>query len=492
MTAVVALLVIGPLLAAALGLVVRAVPRLRDLITLGTLAVATVAAAWLLWSVRGDGTVVVFVGGWGPELGITLVADLFAALVLVVTTATILLVEVFAVGQRRTPAGADPSMVGPVLLVLAGGVALAVLSGDLFSIFVAFELILVASYVLLTHQGRAGQVRSGMTYVTINLFASTLFLFGVAFTYAATGPVNLALLAERVPELPDATRAGIGLWFLVVFGTKAAIFPLFSWLPDSYPTAPTTITAVFAGLLTKIGVYVMIRFFTLTSMEALGPVLLTLAGITMLVGVAGALAQDDVKRILSFHVVSQIGYMLMGLGLFTVAGVAGAVLFLVHQIPVKTVLFLVGGLVEDDQGTSALGRVAGLVHRRPAVALLFALPALSLAGLPPFSGFVAKLALIEAGVAVTATAIVAVALVGSLLTLLSMSKIWLGAFWGAPTGPSLPVSPTSSVRTMVGATAVTVAVTLGIAVWAGPLWDMSERVATELVDRTPYIDEVLG
>ena len=339
-----------------------------------------------------------------------------------------------------------------------------------------------------------------LAYCAIGVFALsnvdfdlwTLFLFGVAFTYAATGTVNLALLAERVPELPDATRAGIGLWFLVVFGTKAAIFPLFSWLPDSYPTAPTTITAVFAGLLTKIGVYVMIRFFTLTSMEALGPVLLTLAGITMLVGVAGALAQDDVKRILSFHVVSQIGYMLMGLGLFTVAGVAGAVLFLVHQIPVKTVLFLVGGLVEDDQGTSALGRVAGLVHRRPAVALLFALPALSLAGLPPFSGFVAKLALIEAGVAVTATAIVAVALVGSLLTLLSMSKIWLGAFWGAPTGPSLPVSPTSSVRTMVGATAVTVAVTLGIAVWAGPLWDMSERVATELVDRTPYIDEVLG
>ena len=151
--------------------------------------------------------------------------------------------------------------------MLTSGVALAVLTGDLFTLFVAFELILVASYVLLTHQGRRAQVRSGMTYVVINLFASSLFLLGVAYVYTATGTVNLALLAERVPDLTGATQAGIGLWFLVVFGTKAAMFPLFSWLPDSYPTAPTTITAVFAGLLTKIGVYVLIRFHALTGQE---------------------------------------------------------------------------------------------------------------------------------------------------------------------------------------------------------------------------------
>lgn len=491
MTAV-GLVVVVPLFAAAAALALRRVGWARDAIVVSTLAGATALAGWLLATVESEGTIVVRVGGWRPELGITLVADLFAVLVLVVAMGTILLVELFAIGQRRTLAGANPEVVGPVLLVLTSGVALSILTGDVFTLFVAFELILVASYVLLTHQGRSGQVRSGMTYVVINLFASTLFLLGVAFLYAATGTVNLALLAERIPELPEATRTAIGLWFLVVFGTKAAMFPLFSWLPDSYPTAPTTITAVFAGLLTKIGVYVLIRFHTLTAMDDLGPLILVLAGATMIVGVAGALAQENVKRILSFHVVSQIGYMLMGLGLFSVAGVAGAIIFLVHQIPVKTVLFLVGGLIEDDQGTSTLSRVNGLATSAPLIGVLFALPALSLAGLPPFSGFVAKLALVDAGLSQEAVAIVAVSLVGSLLTLLSMTKIWLGAFWGEPTERRERSDGVGGWRTMQLATSAAVAVTILVAVVAGPLWEMSERAATALVERTPYIEEVLG
>jgi multicomponent Na+:H+ antiporter subunit D len=496
-TIVVALLVAGPLLAAAVGLACRARQRVRDAITIGSLSAATALAAWLLVAVEREGTVALRVGGWDPELGIVLVADLFAALILVVAMATILVVEIYAIGQRRTAWGADPQLAGPLLLVLTAGVALAILTGDLFTLFVAFELILVSSYVLLTHQGRRDQIRSGMTYVTMNLFASTLFLIGVAVVYAATGTVNLALLAERIPALPSELQWGIGLWFLVVFGTKAAIFPLFSWLPDSYPTAPTTITAVFAGLLTKIGVYALIRFHTLTGMDDLGPIILTAAGITMLIGVAGALAQDDVKRILSFHIVSQIGYMLMGLGLFSVAGVAGAVLFLIHQIPIKTVLFLVGGLIEEQEGTSALDRIGGLAARQPLLAVLFALPALSLAGLPPFSGFVAKLALVDAGIAEVATPIVLVSLVGSILTLLSMVKIWLGVFWGTEPDDAPPVvAPAGHTRSgrgrrlTVGATATAVAGTVAIALFAGPLWDLSERAAADLLDSDAYTNEV--
>ncbi len=492
MTVVIGLAVVVPLLAAAVVLGLRHHAGPRDAITLSAMAATTAMAAALLVAVDRDGTVVLRVGGWAPELGIVLVADLFAALILLVASATILVVELFAIGQRRTPAGADPAVVSPILLVLAGGVSLAILTGDLFTLFVAFELILVASYVLLTHQGREAQIRSGMTYVVINLFASTLFLFGVAIVYAATGTVNMALLAERIPELPAATQVGIGLWFLVVFGTKAAIFPLFSWLPDSYPTAPTTITAVFAGLLTKIGVYVLIRFFTLMELEQLGPLLLVVAGFTMIIGVAGALAQDDVKRILSFHVVSQIGYMIMGLGFFTVAGVAGAVLFLVHQIPVKTVMFLAGGLIEDDQGTSALNKVGGLATSKPVIAVLFALPALSLAGLPPFSGFIAKLALVDAGMATGAYVIVAVSLVASILTLLSMTKIWIGAFWGEVTPAAVPASSRRSVTVMEGAAGLAVAGTIAVAVLAGPLWRMCEEISTDLLVRVPYVTAVLG
>jgi len=502
MTSIVALLVLLPLTASMAALGVRNQGPLRDIVSIGTLTTASALSVILLAHVEANGSVVVRLGGWAPELGIVLVADMFAVLVLAVAMLTILLVEVFAIGQRGTASGADPSVVGPMLLVLTAGVALSILTGDLFTLFVAFELMLVASYVLLTHQGKAGQIRSGMTYVVINLFASTLFLFGVAFVYASTGTVNLALLAQRIPELDDGVRWGIGLWFLVVFGTKAAMFPLFSWLPDSYPTAPTTITAIFAGLLTKIGVYVMIRFNTLTGMDDLGGVILILAGLTMIIGVAGALAQDDMKRILSFHIVSQIGYMMMGLGLFTVAGVAGAIIFIVHQIPVKTVLFLVGAMVESDRGTSALSRVGGMISRSPWLALLFALPALSLAGIPPFSGFVAKLALIDAGVSSTSTVIVVVALVGSALTLLSMVKIWGGVFWGtdpADGDPSDEIDgggPGSDVSrrawwTMSWATSVTMILTLAIAVFAGPIWTMSERAATELLDGETYMSDVL-
>ncbi len=483
--------IVGPLLAAAIALLVRRSAPLRDLTTITGLAVATASAIGILVSVESNGTHVLRVGDWNPELGIVLVADLFAALILPVALLIILIVEFFAIGQRRTAWGANPELAGPLVLVLTSGVSLAILTGDLFTLFVAFEMILVSSYVLLTHQGQQAQVRAGMTYVVMNLLSSTLFLFGLAFVYASTGTVNMALLADRIPMLPDGVRWGLGAWFFVVFGTKAAVFPLFSWLPDSYPTAPTTITAVFAGLLTKIGIYSMIRFHTLMEMDALGPVLLVVAAITMLIGALGALAQSDVKRILSFHVISQIGYMLMGLGLFSVAGTTAAILFLIHHMPVKTVLFLVGGLIENIEGTSRLSRLGGLSKSTPALAALFAVPALSLAGLPPFSGFVAKLGVISAGIEQTATPVVVAALLAGALTLLSMTKIWIGVFWGPPiehaAGPRL--SPANR-RLMYAATGTAVAGTLTISLFAGALFDLSQRAATGLITADLYVGAV--
>ncbi len=493
MSLLVTITIIGPLLGAAAGFALRENAPARDAATLLGLGAATVASFAMLVDVGANGPAAVRVGGWAPELGIVLVADRFATLVLPVALAIIFVVEIFAIGQRRSAWGANPELAGPLLGVLTAGVSLAILTGDLFTLFVAFELILVASYVLLTHQGQADQVRSGMTYVVMNLLASTLFLFGLGFVYSATGTVNLALLAERIPELGTSVRLGIGAWFFVVFGTKAAMFPLFSWLPDSYPTAPTTITAVFAGLLTKIGIYAMIRFHTITGMDELGPVILIIAGITMVVGALGALAQTDVKRILSFHVISQIGYMLMGLGLFSAAGTTGAILFLIHHMPVKTVLFLVGGLIENHQGTSSLDNTGGLAAKRPIIALLFAIPALSLAGLPPFSGFVAKFGVIVAGIEASSTAIVVVALVAGALTLLSMTKIWVGVFWGSePEGTRTtdPAASLASKRAMFAATGLAVIGTLTISVFAGSLFDMAATAADDLRAASRYIEVV--
>ena len=491
MTTLIVITILGPLFAASLGILTKTKESLRDGLTLAGLGSAALASVLLLIRVQEEGTVVLRVGDWSPELGIVLVADLFAALVLPIALVIILVVEIFAIGQRRSAWGANPELAGPLLGVLTSGVSLAILTGDLFTLFVAFEMILVSSYILLTHQGQRDQIRAGMTYVVINLLASTLFLFGVAYIYAATGTVNIGLLAQRVPELSNGVRIGIGAWFLVVFGTKAAIFPLFSWLPDSYPTAPTTVTAVFAGLLTKIGIYAIIRFHTLTGMDELGPIMLAIAAITMVVGALGALAQNDVKRILSVHVVSQIGYMLMGLGLFTTAGTTGAILFLLHHMPVKTVLFLVGALIENEQGTSRLDRGGALANQRPIIALFFAVPALSLAGLPPFSGFVAKFAVISAGIDASSTVLVVVALGAGALTLLSMSKIWMGVFWGQPNEGLVRTRPSKASRsTMLTATGLAIAGTVAISIFAGTVADLSNRAAIELRDGVSYIEEV--
>jgi multicomponent Na+:H+ antiporter subunit D len=271
------------------------------------------------------------------------------------------------------------------------------------------------------------------------------------------------------------------------------VFPLFSWLPDSYPAAPSPVTAIFAGLLTKVGVYAMVRTETQLFPGGQRTLLLWVAGLTMIIGVLGAIAQTDMKRILSFHIVSQIGYMVLGLALGGAAAIAATVYFVLHQIPTKTSLFLVEGIVEREAGTSHLGRVSGMARRSGPLALLFLVPALSLAGLPPLSGFVGKVGIIEAGAGQSSWTIVAVALIGSLLTLVSMLKIWSGVFWGAPAAPvEQPSGRVGVLRhhpLMSAVTAAVVAVGLALALFAGPLYRFCERAAAQLVAPAATVPE---
>jgi multicomponent Na+:H+ antiporter subunit D len=491
-TALLAGPILLPLFGAALSIGLgrsRTAQRLIGVATLGLVAVSSVV---LLLRVDDDGIASVQAGGWEAPIGITLVADRLAAIMLVIAVLMLLAVLIYAIGQP----GAEEDHVGfhPVYLILSAGVAAAFLTGDLFNLFVAFEVMLMASYVLITLGGRAEQVRSGMTYVVISLLASTLFLLAIAFLYASTGTVNLADLSTKVADLPSGVRSGLALLLVVVFGIKSAIFPLFFWLPDSYPTAPTPVTAVFAGLLTKVGVYALLRTQTLLfpADTQPGAVLLVVAGLTMVVGVFGAITQNDIKRILSFHIVSQIGYMIMGLGMFTVAGLAGAVIYIIHHIVVKTTLFLVAGLIEQRTGTAQIAELSGLRRLEPVLAVLFILPALSLAGIPPFSGFVAKLALVQAGLSTGEYLVVAVSLAVSLLTLFSMTKIWANTFWGPDQSNDIGRTLTAPRRAlMVGSTAGLVVLSLGIAAGSGPLYNLSERTARDLMDRSGYVNQVL-
>ena len=372
----------------------RMIQRAISVISLGTALGASIA---ILVHVDRDGPAATFMGGWRAPVGIALVADRLTSIMIVIAALVLLAVLTFAMGQPGTEQE-QPSF-HPVYLVLAAGVFLSFLTGDLFNMFVAFEMMLTASYILITLGGRLDQVRSGMTYVVINLVASTFFVVLLGLLYASLGTVNLADLSERMHTIPSGVRVALALLLFVVFGIKAAVFPLFFWLPDSYPTAPTAITAIFAGLLTKVGVYCLIRTQTLLVApgDRISGFILTIAALTMVIGVLGAIAQNDIKRILSFHIVSQIGYMILGLGLFTVAGIGAAIFYAVNQIVLKSTLLLVGGLVDHSAGSSGLTKVGGIARRFPVLGWLFLIPALSLAGVPPFAGFVAKLAVIQSG-----------------------------------------------------------------------------------------------
>lgn len=496
MSALIVLAVALPLGAAGIAAAFSGRPPVQRVVSVVALGATLVTNATLLGVVRREGTQVVHLGGWEPPVGISMVADPFAMMLAVVGSVVVLAVLLYAIGQPGTVD--EARFFHPAYLILAAGVSSSFLAGDLFNLFVSFEVMLGASYVLITLGGRADQVRHGMTYVVINLLASTLFLTAVGLVYAATGTVHLADLVARLDTVPDGLRMALGMLLLVAFGIKAAIFPLFSWLPDSYPTAATPITAVFAGLLTKVGVYAIVRTQTLLFADTSGPspLLLTMAVLTMVVGVLGAMSQNDIKRILSFHIVSQIGYMLMGLGLLTVTGLAAAAFYMVHHILVKGSLFLVGGLVEHAAGSAALHRLGGLVRRTPVLAALFGVAAMGLAGLPPSSGFVAKLSLADAGLAEGQGLVVGVSLAVSVLTLFSMTKVWTGAFWGLPPEqeaggvtaavPALRRTP----RTMLLATAALVATTVAVAAGAAPLWDLSVEAARAL-DAGAYVQAVL-
>ena len=497
--------VVLPLLATGLSLLFARRQAVQRALSVATLAAVVVIAALLLRAADSDGAQVVQLGGWAAPAGISLVADRLSALLLLVSATVLLSVLVYAIGQGAADGRSSPLAVfHPCYLVLAAGIAMAFLTGDLFNLFVAFEVMLVASYVLITLDGGAEQVRSGMTYVVVSLLASVLLVTAIGLVYAATGTVNMADAAGRLAELPDGVRLALSLVLLVVFGIKAAVFPLFSWLPDSYPTAPSPVTAVFAGLLTKVGVYAILRTQTLLFPDETrtSQVLLVLAVLTMVVGILGALVQDDLRRLLSFTIVGHIGYMLFGLGLASGAGLAGAILYTVHHIVVQTTLFLVAGLVERRAGTSSLRRSGGLQHVAPLLAVLYLLPALSLAGIPPLSGFLAKLGLLQAGLSdggpLAVTAVVA-SIATSLLTLYAIGRAWGSIFWGevAEVVPDtdeqdgLDVGTTRTPRLMTATAGLAVVGGLAITVIAGPLYGLSARAADDLMDPARYVQAVL-
>ncbi|MEW6579991.1 MAG: Na+/H+ antiporter subunit D [Chloroflexota bacterium] len=454
-------------------------------------------ALGLLASVSRDGIQVTQIGNWPAPFGITLVADLFSAIMVTMTGLMGLTVAVYSLGTidaRRESFGYYA-----LLHTLLMGVSGAFLTGDMFNLYVWFEVMLIASFVLMALGGAKEQLEGALKYVTINLVSSALFLTSVGVLYSVTGTLNMADLARRVSSgtIDPGLTTVLAMMFLVTFGIKAALFPLFFWLPASYHTPPIAITALFSGLLTKVGVYALVRVFTLIFVHDVAfthSLLMVIAGLTMVTGVLGAVAQMEMRRLLSFHIISQIGYLLMGLALFTELALAGTIFFMVHVIIAKSALFLVSGLVRRVAGSYHLKELGGLYRSNTGLATLFFVPAMALAGIPPLSGFWAKLTLVRAGLETEDYAIVAVSLAVSILTLFSMTKIWAEVFWkdrSESSDPPKPLSPFQRHSLLIPAVWLA-ALTVLIGVGAEPILDLAMDAAAQLHDPSAYIRAVLG
>ncbi|MFD6095106.1 Na+/H+ antiporter subunit D [Nocardiopsis flavescens] len=514
-------------------------PKVQQWLSIIALTFVLFVGFVLMLGADALGPQVVQVGGWEAPYGITLVADRLSALMVTVSSAITLAVLVYSIGQGMASRAevAPLSVYQPTYLILVAGVSNAFLAGDLFNLYVGFEILLTASYVLLTLGGTQSRIRAGAIYVVVSLVSSVLFLIAIALTFGATGTVNMAQLAERLPELDGHLKIVLQVMLLFAFGIKAAVFPLAAWLPDSYPTAPAPVTAVFAGLLTKVGVYAIIRAHTLFFPgDDLNNLLMWVALATMIMGILGAVAQTDIKRLLSFTLISHIGYMVFGVALGSQLGLAGAVFYIAHHITVQTTLFLITGLIERRGGSTNLDDLGGLIRIAPLLAVLFFIPAMNLGGIPPLSGFLGKIGLLQAGVQAgtpLAYLLVGASVLTSLLTLYVIARVWNYAFWRAPSegkvadpgtvledteaddtstaalGPGEAVGPSSRLggtttvstplvtsvalpRTMVGSTIGLVVFGLALTVFAGPLITYSADAATELLARTPYIEAVLG
>lgn len=454
-------------------------------------AISLMAATWR------DGVVAAQMGGWPAPFGITLVADLLSAVMVLITAITGLAVAVFAIADidaRRETLGYHA-----LFQILLAGVCGAFLTGDIFNLYVWFEVMLIASFGLLVLGGDKAQLDGGIKYVTLNLVSTVMFLTGIALLYGLTGTLNMADLHGAVKQVENqGLLSVVAVIFMIAFGVKAAVFPLFFWLPASYHTPPVAVSAVFAGLLTKVGVYALIRTFTLIFNHDIAythNILLVVAALTMITGVLGAAAQNEFRKILSFHIVSQIGYMILGLALYTPLALVGAVFYLVHHIIVKANLFLVSGVAKRLTGSFELSAIGGLYKSSPLLAVLFLIPAFSLAGFPPLSGFWAKFLLVKASLEIDAYLIAAVALVVGLLTIFSMTKIWAEVFWKPhpeEISPKLSMIDGRTRIAMLLPVFVLAALTVTIGLFPEPFVIFAERSAAQLLDPAVYVQAVLG
>lgn len=474
--------------------------RIQRALSIGGSVIALVLSVLLFRQVWQHGIITLQAGNWQAPFGITLVADTLSATLVLLTHIVGLAISIYsstAIISERAKFGYFP-----IFHFLLMGLTGAFITGDIFNLYVWFEVIIISSFVLLTIGGEKPQIEGAVKYFTLNILASVIFLTAVAVLYGLTGTLNMADLHIKIAEIENKTLVNTtALIFFTGFAIKSAVFPLYFWLPASYHTPPAAVSAIFGGLLTKVGVYAMIRVFTLIFVPDpfFEKVILTLAILTLISGGLGAVVQNNIQKIFSYLIICHIGFMVAGLGMYSQLALTGAIFYMIHDIIVKANLFLVGGFVYRIKGSFSMRQLGGLYQDHPKVALLMLIPLFSLVGIPPLSGFWPKLSLFTASFAATNYYVLAAMIFGSFMTLFVIARLWSEVFWKA--GDSIPKKKNFkgydemkfrerfSLMFAIGMLAF---VSLYIGFGAEHIQLLAGRIASELLAPDAYLDAVLN
>jgi multicomponent Na+:H+ antiporter subunit D len=423
--------IIIPIIAGLLMVIFKKSIRFQRILSILAIVSTGAVAVILINQISKDGIQILHLGGWKAPFGVSMVADMIATILILVTSIVAVCCLLFAfqsIGEKR-----EAYYFYPLFLFLITGVNGSFITGDIFNLFVCFEVMLVSSYVLISLGGTKIQLRASIQYILINVISSFLFLVAIAFLYAMTGTLNFAHLAQRVAEVgQNGLLTTVAILLLIVFSLKAGLF-LFFWLPGSYSAPPTAISAIFAALLTKVGIYAIIRTFYLIfyhEPQITHLLIGILAAITMVLGAIGAVAYGDIQRILTYNVIVGVGFILAGVATLSVEGITGSLYYLIHDMIVKALIFLLGGTVIHLTGTSKLNEFSGLIRLHPQLGWMFFIAALSLSGIPPLSGFLGKVFITEGTFVTGYYWLGGIGLLTSLMVLYSIMKIFINGFWG--------------------------------------------------------------
>lgn len=450
-------------------------------------------SGFLVYYIHTHGITTVNIGSWKAPFAISIVADMLAALLTFTTSLLVVFVifySFYSIGKPR-----ERFFYYPVLFFMIIGVNGAFLTGDIFNMFVFFEVMLMASYVLLVIGGTEIQLKATIKYLLINVISSAFFIVAIGLLYSMIGSLNMADISQKISTLGShqyGMLSVVGVLFLFVFGIKAGVFPLYFWLPGSYFAPPMPILALFGGLLTKVGVYAITRTFSLFFYQETSfvmPLLSILALCTIVLGAIGAISYYDLKTVLIYNIMIAIGVILYSISLMTRESLNGALFYLFHDMLVKTALFLIIGTIIAITGYSSTKRFSGLMSVKPAVSWAFFIGTIALAGIPPFSGFIGKLLIVEGAFNLGRFTGGIIILISSLFVLFSMIKLFSKGIWGIKEGTFNLQIP---YKQMMLPIIILLVLSLAYGLFTEAIYPFIQQAVNPLIDPTIYIHAVLG